>query len=97
MTTELNVILDRVVDRETFLEFARALENDRRDEIQKEQESPSLPYGPGHNGWEKSTIENFLDAAITWAQDAAGSPNELPEKPEWHSFARFLYAGKHYE
>ena len=97
MPSKLDDLLERVNDRESFLAFARALMNDREEEVRKEMESPSRPYGPGLNGWENGSIEAFLDAAIAWTEDSTGSAAELPEEPAWHSFARFLYAGKYYE
>lgn len=94
---DLDEKLESVVDRESFLDFVRALVADREDEVTKERESPSDPYGPGANGWENGTIENFLDAALAWTEDWIGRDGELPSEPSWKSFARFLYAGKYYE
>jgi hypothetical protein len=44
--------LDLVSDRETFLDFVRALIADRKEEIAKERQTAISPYGPGANGWE---------------------------------------------
>lgn len=97
MPSNLDDLLERVNDRESFLVFARALTNDREEEVRNETESPTSPFGLGSNGWENGSIEAFLDAAIAWTEDSIGSAIELPEEPAWQSFARFLYAGKHYE
>ncbi|MEL6301744.1 MAG: hypothetical protein AAFV47_01035 [Pseudomonadota bacterium] len=97
MPVNLDELLEHVNDRESFLVFARALMNDRKEEVRSEIESPSSPYGPGSNGWENGSIEAYLDAAIAWSKDSIGSGAELPEEPAWQSFARFLYAGKYYE
>ncbi len=43
----LEDILDTVNSRETFLAFVRALAADKRDETNKERETPSNPWGPG--------------------------------------------------
>jgi hypothetical protein len=90
-------LLQRVVDRESFLAFARALMLDYRDEVEKEKASPSKPYSPGPNGWENGPIDMYLEAAIDWTEDWIGRERELPQEPSWRSFAEFLYAGKYYE
>ena len=95
--TDLDELLERVVDRESFLVFARALVLDYQDKVEKEKVSPSPPYSPGANGWENGSIDNYLDAAISWTEDWLGREHELPPEPSWKSFARFLYAGKYYE
>lgn len=94
----LHEALESVSDSSSFLEFARLLVADRIDEIRKEGERPSSPYGPGHNGWESGTIETYLDAAISWAEatDMGVSQGLAPGNP-WKQFAVFLYAGKIYE
>lgn len=92
---KLDKLLDDITDRDSFLEFVRALKNDREDEVEKEKSKPSKPYGPGANGWENGTIDAYLDASIAWA--VGGDKYSLPQQPSWKSFARFLYAGKYYE
>jgi len=103
---ELDDLLDCVCDQHSFLEFAKALIADREDEVAKEREKPSSPYGPGANGWENSTIEDFLEAAVAWAEDSEfgqmqwtpeGMAKGLQEDNPWRRFANFLYAGKFYE
>lgn len=90
----LYAALERVADRASFLAFVRRLIADREDEVAKEHAHPSSPYGPGANGWENGAIETYLDAAVAWAEAPATA---FPEAPSWRTFARFLYAGKHYE
>ena len=97
MESNLNDLLERVNDRESFLAFARALARDRADEVRREGIEPSSRYEPGWNGWENGSIEAFLDAAIGWTEDTIGTEMGLPVEPAWRSFARFLYAGKLYE
>jgi hypothetical protein len=94
---DLDDLLDQVHDRESFLEFVRALAYDRQDSVARERESPSSPYGPDAGGWENTTIEAYLDAAVSWAEDAAKSGRGLPEEPSWQAIARFLHCGKIYE
>ena len=90
----LDKLLDKVDSKESFLEFVRALAADRVREIELEKKSPSSPYGPSAMGWENGTIEGFLDAMQAWADD---SGDKIPEKPDWKTFAKILYAGKYYE
>jgi hypothetical protein len=94
----LTQALEAVTDSRSFLDFARVLVADRQDEIRKEQAGASSPYGPGANGWENGTIEDFLDAAIRWAEasDFGKRQGVSPDNP-WRQFALFLYCGKIYE
>ena len=67
MPSDLQSKLEAVCDEETFIAFVTALAADREEEVAKEKETPSSPYGPGANGWENGSIEAFLDAAAAWA------------------------------
>jgi hypothetical protein len=91
--TDLIALLDQVANRESFLDFVKALAADRAGEVAKERENPSNPWSSGANGWQNGTIETFLDAAIAWAVDS----QRLPDEPSWRAFATFLYCGKIYE
>jgi len=95
MSSDLHKLLENVTDRDSFLVFVRGLMEDRSDEARREKWSPSSPYGPGHNGWENVTIEDYLESAIAWAESTVGA--ERAGEPSWRSFAEFLYAGKIYE
>ncbi len=97
-SNNLQQLEDAVHDEETFLAFLHALSRDRLDEETREKESPSNPYGPGHNGWENGTIGGYLEAASAWAES---SKNGLPLMPKegnpWKRMAQILHAGKMYE
>ena len=98
MPTDLHELLDSVKDEPTFLAFASALRLDRMEEEAKEAESPSSAYGPGANGWENQTIEQFLGGAIAWAESTnVGLTQGLDPANPWRRFADFLYCGKIYE
>ena len=87
-----------VHDRDSFLSFVGWLIADRRTEIEKERANPSSPYGPGAQGWENTTIESFLEAAVAWAKDSDfGDRQGLSDENLWQRFATFLYCGKIYE
>jgi hypothetical protein len=91
-------LLDQVVDRASFLAFVRALIADRVDEVEKGRVQPSSSWGPGANGWENGTIEQYLCAALRWAEATRmGETQGLPADPSWRAFAVFLYCGKIYE
>ena len=95
---EPSALLDTVEDADTFLEFARVLEADRRESAKLEAASPSSPYGPDAKGWENVTIEDFLESAIAWAEDTKfGITQGLEPQNPWKQLATFLYCGKVYE
>jgi hypothetical protein len=98
MATNLHELLDSVKDESTFLAFASALRLDRIEEEAKEAESASNPYESGANGWENTTIEQFLGSAIAWAESTnVGLTQGLDPANPWRRFADFLYCGKIYE
>jgi hypothetical protein len=90
--------LNEVRDEATFLGFLAALAADRFDEVKKEKRKPSPPYCPGANGWENGTIENFLEAAVRWADDWKRSSGRYTKpRNAWKRCAEIIYMGKHYE
>jgi|SRR5471030_1174403 len=94
----LNELLDRVNDESSFLEFASALAADRVESREKERTSPSAPYGAGVNGWENTSIEDFLEGAVAWGEASKlGITQGLSPSNPWLRFATFLYCGKIYE
>lgn len=94
----LHELLEQVDDRDSFFKFVSALSNERRLDAREERDDPSPPYGPTHRGWENTTIEDFLEAALAWAKTTQmGRTQGLGEEPSWKSFAAFLYLGKIYE
>ncbi len=98
MPEDLHSILESVSDEKSFIAFAKALMADRVDEVAKESDAPSNPYGAGANGWERGTIERFLDGAISWAEATdVGLRQGLKPNNPWKRFAVFLYCGKIYE
>ena len=87
-------LLPSVQNASSFLEFAKALASEREVDAVAETQAPSSPDGPTKAGWENTTLEGFLEAAVAWASDSGfihttGNP--------WQEFARFLLAGKAYE
>ena len=100
-TRDLQEVIESVRDRASFITFVRALRQDRLDEDRLEELDPSSPFGPGAKGWENDTLEAFLAASASWAEDVGQLPDErqawFPETPSWQAFARFLYMGRIYE
>jgi hypothetical protein len=88
---------DSVNDEESFLVFVRALEADRRLAAALEEEDS---HGHGsHRGWQSSTIEQFLESALAWAETSQfGRSQDLSAAVSpWRRLAVFLYCGKIYE
>lgn len=97
MTNNLQAKLDAVCDEESFVTFVSALGADRANEVKKENDKPSSPYGHGANGWENGRIETFLEAAAAWAEDWKKSPQYRTPTNPWKRCAEILFAGKSYE
>lgn len=94
----LNVLLERVNSEESFLAFIKALAKDRRDAVVVERKNPKSRFGSGAGGWEKTSIEDYLEGATAWAEDTNfGRTQGLPPDNYWKRFAVFLYLGKIYE
>lgn len=81
-------LLEQVHDRDSFFAFVAALAKERR------ADAPGMPFSPTQAGWENTTIENFLDAALACA---TARQDRTPAQPSWKAFAEFLYGGKIYE
>lgn len=96
-------LVNKVTDESSFLIFAKALLADRRATDEKEKKEESSPYGPDSGGWENTTIADYLDGGIAWAEDSkfgtemAFPEYEIKEENPWRRFAAFLMAAKVYE
>ena len=90
--------LENVTDRNTFLEFVKALiedwEADKAEIIQKKKQNIYDPIW-NNSEWQNGSIGQFLEASSAWAE--AIKEERMPENPTWRTFAEFLYAGKVYE
>jgi hypothetical protein len=88
---------ESVTDEESFLAFVRNLEADRR--LAAKLEATDLHGLDSPRGWQNSTIEQFLEAALAWADDSQfGRRQDLDDgQSPWRRFAVFLYCGKIYE
>lgn len=100
MAQEPHDVLQAVCDEDSFLRFLLALAADREDSLAKEAEQPSSPYGPDANGWENTTIDRFLFAAVQWARATEGGVPLTGYKPSsnpWRRCAEILLGGKGHE
>jgi hypothetical protein len=96
--SHFNELLNRVNDESSFLAFASALAVDRVKSREKEKSNPSSPYVADANGWENTSIEDFLEAAVAWGEASRlGITQGLSLSNPWLRFATFLYCGKIYE
>ena len=95
---DLKKLADKVTDEKSFINFIENLAKDRLDEVEKEKKKPSSPHGPGANGWENRTIENFLESAASWGADSIDGFKgyKKPNNP-WTRCAHILFMGKIYE
>jgi hypothetical protein len=85
-------LLDRVVDRDSFIEFARALADERKEAEQEEQHDPARFQLGGALEWQNGLVSSFLYGALSYFSE---KPLHTPEKnPSWKMFADFLYHGK---
>jgi hypothetical protein len=103
MSDNLNELYEKFVDEATFLRFSRALLEARRKAMRLEDANPSSPYGPDAGGWENVSIAEFLEGAISWAEDSnlgrrmAVEELELKDVSPWRRIAAFIMAGRVYE
>lgn len=95
---DASALLDKVTDSQSFLVFARALAIDRTQAKARETIQNNISDSFQEDEWENTSIESFLEAAISWAEDSdfGISQGLLPSNP-WRQFAVFLYCGKIYE
>jgi hypothetical protein len=95
---DVTTLLEGVSDQVSFLAFARQLQADRARSAERELSEASSALTPDAGGWENTTIEAFLQAAISWAEDSKfGASQGLSTNNPWRQFATFLYCGKIYE
>ncbi len=103
MNKTFREIYKSVTDEATFLQFIKALAEDRRNAVKQEKAKPSSPFGPDAGGWENTTIEDYLEAGVSWAEDSdfgrrmAFKELELNNVSPWKRIAAFMMAARIYE
>ena len=97
MPIDLDELLERVTDEQSFIRFIEALGADFASERLLEATSPSSPYGPGALGWENGSVDSFLEAAAAWADASRRACMDAAVSNVWQRCAVILLAGKFYE
>lgn len=88
-------LLDKVVDRETFVAFVIALADEREQAATLESANPDAYMIDGALNWKNGDIHSFLGAMLAYYSP---KPFHHPEKePSWKMMAELLYFGKIYE
>ncbi|MFM2475665.1 hypothetical protein [Celerinatantimonas sp. MCCC 1A17872] len=90
---DISDVLDAVVDEQSFLLFVQSLIADCK---QHENQSSDMSSS---GGWANNTICDFLEGALSWAEDSDFGVEQDEELAtnKWRQFAVFLYCGKIYE
>jgi hypothetical protein len=96
MPIDLDELLERVNDEQSFIGFIEALGSDFASERVLEQATPSPPNWTGALEWENQSVDGFLEAAAAWATASARS-SPAPTTNVWQRCASILLAGKFYE
>src|SRR5262249_29632526 len=90
--SDLHDKLDKVRDRESFLDFVQALIEDR---IEKAKDENRYPYGGQPGGWESSTIECGLEVALCGGRGTHGTcPSASPARHRGAASRFFSTAAK---
>ncbi len=88
-------LIDKVKDKETFIQFLDALILDRQDAENLERDNPTKYQWDGANNWQNSSISSFLESASMYLIE--GPHRHEGDKINWKDLAAFLYFGKIYE
>lgn len=85
-------LLDQVHDQQSFIDFVRALAEEREQAEAAERREPVRYQLGGACNWQNGDISTFLWAALTYFDP---KPLHQPEtEPSWRMFAECLYCGK---
>ncbi|MFJ4542425.1 hypothetical protein [Pseudomonas sp. PS01303] len=98
MSVDLDELLERVTDEQSFTEFVAALGADFSRERALEEATASSPYEADASGWENGSVDTFLDAAAAWAvATSRNAQADAAVSNVWRRCAAILLAGKFYE
>ena len=93
-STDLHKQASAVYDEASLLRFLTLFASDFRKSVIESVDRSALDPGPAPGGWENSTVDALLEAAVAWASDSAHT--DIPVNP-WRRCAEILLAGKYYE
>jgi len=82
-------LLDQVIDLKSFIAYAEALAEERREAERIEAGNQYLCPAPG---WNNMAISEFIDAGLSHFDPAPDGT--VVECPTWKDLAMFLYYGK---
>lgn len=86
------ILLNRVVDRDSFIEFVTALAEERAEAESIEKNNTQSALSGEALGWSNCTISDFLYASLVYFEE---KPFHKPEAlPSWKMLAEILYFGK---
>lgn len=98
MSVDLDELLERVTDEQSFTEFVAALGADFSRERALEEATASSPYEADASDWENGSVDTFLDAAAAWAvATSRNAQADAAVSNVWRRCAAILLAGKFYE
>lgn len=93
---DLDELLERVNDEQSFIAFIQALGADFA--LERTMNEPLSPYGLGALGWENGSVDAFFEAAGAWAIDSSRQVGaDVASANVWQRCASILLAGKFYE
>ncbi|MFO0694483.1 MAG: hypothetical protein U0230_13065 [Polyangiales bacterium] len=85
-------LLERVVDRESFVLFLRALAEEGASAEEEERAEPERYRVDGARGWKNGDLSGFLFGCLAHFDP---KPLHQPgEEASWRALAEVLYAGK---
>ncbi|MHA3737759.1 DUF7660 family protein [Pseudomonas sp. Eth.TT006] len=97
MSVDLDELLVRVTDEQSFIEFVAALSADFSQERARAKTTPSS-HEASASGWENGAVDTFLDAAAAWAMATSRITHaDAAVSNVWQRCAEILLAGKFYE
>jgi hypothetical protein len=86
-------LLDLVRDRESFLAYAVALAEERREAERVQAESQNPWYTAP--GWQNDVISEFIEAGLSHFDP--GPDGKVIVNPTWKDLAMFLWSGRYME
>ena len=97
MSIDLDELLERVNDEQSFIAFIHALSSDFASQPLLDNVTPLKRDEAGVSQWENGSVDTFLEAAAAWATASTRISPSTSETNIWQRCASILLAGKFYE
>lgn len=97
MSIDLDELLERMNDEQSFIAFIDALGSDFASQPLLDNVTLLKRDELGVSQWENGSVDTFLEAAAAWATDSARNSPSISETNIWQRCASILLAGKFYE